>query len=64
MLDAADGEATRVLAKLDDTDLAVPRTMRGATGAAAWWVFRVIAHNGEHAGNLLLTRQLWEASKG
>ncbi len=61
LIDSADAEAARVLAKLDDIDAGTPRTMRGSTGAAAWWVFRVIAHNGEHVGNLLLTRQLWEA---
>ncbi len=61
LLDGADREAERVLAALDHTDPSAVRTHRGTEGTAAFWVARVVAHVGEHAGNALLTRQLLDA---
>jgi len=63
LLDAADREVGRVLAALDSTDLGAIRTHRGTEGTAAFWVARVVAHLGEHAGNALLTRQLLDARR-
>lgn len=60
LLDAADAEATRAAPAVDRADLGAERTMRGSTMPAAEWMLRAVAHNGEHVGNALLTRQLWD----
>jgi hypothetical protein len=62
LLDGADREAERLAMLFDEANLARERTMRGRTYTSAAWVLRTVAHNGEHVGNALLTRQQLDAS--
>jgi uncharacterized damage-inducible protein DinB len=61
-----DGQATnRFILGLSDDDLGVTwKNSRGDPRSARWIIGHVIAHYGEHIGQMILTRRLWEHYQG
>lgn len=60
LLDEADAHARELLALLTPQALAATFAGRGEEHSGAWCLLHALEHSGQHRGQALLTRQLWE----
>jgi hypothetical protein len=64
-MDREGAETDAFLSGLAESDLGVTwLNPRGERRSVRWIIGHVIAHYGEHIGQMALTRQLWEESGG
>ena len=56
--------SAEILARLSEAELSAPRvTPNYGTVSARWAIVHLIEHYAEHAGQMSLTRQVWEAGQ-